>query len=184
MTASACRARSASAAGRRAAHRRSETRRTLARWRGRHDRGEGPQRVQGLLAHAGKDRGRVPRRRLLHHRRPRHDRTRRLCVHRRPRQGSHHLRRLQCLSEGGRDRDRRACRASRERRDRLPHQDFGEGVTAVIVKQPGAASTRRRTESARRPARQVQAAESRDVRRRAAAQHHGQGAEERAARAL
>ena len=40
----------------------------------RHDRGQGPQRVQGLLADAGKDQGRIPRRRLLHHRRPRQDR--------------------------------------------------------------------------------------------------------------
>ena len=37
---------------------------------------------------------------------------------------------------------------------------------------------------ARRQARQVQAAEARDLRRRPAAQHHGQGAEERAARAV
>ena len=32
------------------------------------------ERLQGLLAHAGEDRGRVPPRRLLHHRRPRPDR--------------------------------------------------------------------------------------------------------------
>src|SRR6185369_12395870 len=44
-----------------------------------------------------------------------------------------------------------------------PHKDFGEGVTAVIVKRPGATL---------------------DVRRRATAQHHGQGAEERIARPL
>ena len=35
------------------------------------DRGQGPERVQGLLADAGEDRERIPRRRFLHHRRPR-----------------------------------------------------------------------------------------------------------------
>ena len=58
------------------AHRRSRDRRAARRRRDRHDRGQGPERVQGLLAHAGEDRGRVPRRRLLHHRRPRPDRRR------------------------------------------------------------------------------------------------------------
>ena len=40
----------------------------------RHDRGEGPQRVQGLLADAREDESRIPRRRILHHRRSRQDR--------------------------------------------------------------------------------------------------------------
>ena len=40
----------------------------------RRDRGQGPERLQGLLAHAGEDARGVHRRRLLHHRRPRQDR--------------------------------------------------------------------------------------------------------------
>ena len=51
-----------------------ETGKALEPEANRHDRGEGPERIQGLLADAGKDQGRIPRRRLLHHRRPRQDR--------------------------------------------------------------------------------------------------------------
>ena len=51
-----------------------ETGTELPRDDDRHDRGQGPQRVQGLLADAGEDQGRIPRRRLLHHRRSRQDR--------------------------------------------------------------------------------------------------------------
>ena len=65
-----------------------------------------------------------------------------------------------------------------------PHPDFGEGVTAVVVLQKGASARREGDHRrSRRQARQVQAAQARDFRRRPAAQHHGQGAEERAARA-
>ena len=46
----------------------------------RHDRGQGSERFQGLLADAGKDAGRVPRRRLLHHRRSRQDRRGAMCI--------------------------------------------------------------------------------------------------------
>ena len=64
----------------------------------------------------------------------------------------------------------------------VPHADFGEGVTAVLVCNKGAdVSEASRAEGARREARQIQDAQARLRRRRAAAQHHGQGAEERAA---
>ena len=64
----------------------------------------------------------------------------------------------------------------------VPHADFGEGVTAVVV----ADKKRRAGREAdprgdRRTPRQVQAAEARHPGRRPAAQHHGQGAEERPA---
>ena len=73
----------------------------------------------------------------------------------------------------------------RKRGDRLPAQGFRRGRHRRHRQAAGRDARRaRRAEGARRPARQVQAAESRDVRRRAAAQHHGQGAEERAARPL
>ena len=55
------------------------------------------------------------RRRLLHHRRPRPRRQRRLYPHRRAREGPGHFRRLQRLSQGGRDRDRRDRGGARER---------------------------------------------------------------------
>ena len=61
----------------------------------------------------------------------------------------------------------------------VPHADFGEGVTAVVVCSKGADVDRSRgAEGARRPACQIQDAEARLRRRRTAAQHHGQGAEE------
>ena len=60
--------------GCRAAHRRPDTGAALRGGRDRHDRGARPERLQGLLADAGEDRGGVPRRRLLHHRRSRQDR--------------------------------------------------------------------------------------------------------------
>ena len=63
----------------------------------------------------GEDPRGIPSGRLLHHRRSRPGRRRRLCHDRRPRQGPGDLRRLQHLSEGGRD---AAGRASRRRRNR------------------------------------------------------------------
>ena len=61
----------------------------------------------------------------------------------------------------------------------VPHADFGEGVTAVVVCNKGAEVTEAaRAEGARRQARQIQDAEARVRRRRIAAQRHGQGAEE------
>ena len=93
--------------------------------RDRHDRGEGPERVQGLLAHAREDRGRVPRGRLLHHRRSRQDRRARLRAHRRARQGPDHHRRLQRLSEGGREPRSTPCPAwSRAPSIGVPHRRF------------------------------------------------------------
>ncbi len=64
-----------------------------------------------------------------------------------------------------------------------PHPDFGEGVTAVVVVKPGATDHRRldRTDAGAAPG-QVQTAQAGLHRRRPAAQHHGQGAEEPAAR--
>jgi malonyl-CoA/methylmalonyl-CoA synthetase len=64
-------------------------------------------------------------------------------VHRRARQGSRHHRRLQRLSEGSRDRDRRAARRGRSAVIGVPHPDFGEGVTAVVVAEKGPARARR-----------------------------------------
>ena len=67
----------------------------------------------------------------------------------------------------------------------VPHADFGEGVTAVVVRDKGADGRRSRgAEGARRTAGEVQDAEAGDRRRRTAAQRHGQGAEEYFARYL
>ena len=61
----------------------------------------------------------------------------------------------------------------------VPHADFGEGVTAVLVCDKGADRQRSLgAEGARRPAGKIQDAEARVRRRRTAAQRHGQGAEE------
>ena len=51
-----------------------ETGKDLGARNHRHDRGEGPQRIQGLLADAREDKSRIPQRRILHHRRSRQDR--------------------------------------------------------------------------------------------------------------
>ncbi len=67
----------------------------------------------------------------------------------------------------------------------LPHPEFGEGVTAVLVCEKAANLARggcpRRAQGA---ARQVQTAQARVFRRRIAKKRHGQGAKERAARDL
>ena len=68
----------------------------------------------------------------------------------------------------------------------VPHPDFGEAVTAVVVAQRRA---RRRPKAeliarAQGAPRELQGAQARPRRRRPAAQRHGQGAEERAARTL
>jgi malonyl-CoA/methylmalonyl-CoA synthetase len=72
--------------------------------------------------------------------------AKRLRPHRRARQGPGDLRRLQRLPEGGRGRDRRAATASIESAViGLAHRDFGEGVTAVVVRRkPGATLERGR----------------------------------------
>ena len=60
----------------------------------------------------------------------------------------------------------------------VPHPDFGEGVTAVVVARAERGSRRGGDPvGARRPTGEIQAAQARAVRRRAAAQRHGQGAE-------
>ena len=67
----------------------------------------------------------------------------------------------------------------------VPHADFGEGVTAVLVCDKGADGRRSLgAEGARRPAGKIQDAEAGDRGRRTAAQRHGQGAEEYLARYL
>ncbi len=67
----------------------------------------------------------------------------------------------------------------------VPHPDFGEGVTAVVVPNKNATLDEAdHSPRARAAARQVQAAQAHRVRRRAAPEHHGQGTEERPARAL
>ncbi len=67
----------------------------------------------------------------------------------------------------------------------VPHPDFGEGVTAVVVpnkdKDVGRGVDPQR---ARTTARQIQAAQAHRVRRRIASKHHGQSPEEHPARAL
>ncbi len=67
----------------------------------------------------------------------------------------------------------------------VPHADFGEGVTAVVVCDKERQGRRDvGAESARRTAGKVQDAEAGDRGRRIAAQRHGQGAEEYFARYL
>ena len=142
----------------------------------------GPNVFKGYWRLPEKTAGRVPCGRLLHHRRSRRDRCRRLRPHRRPRQGPDHLGRFQRLPEGGRARDRRARRRAGERGDRPAAQGFrrrrgggGGAAAGRVARRVGD------PERSRRPARQVQAAEARDARRRSAAQRDGQGAEGRAA---
>ncbi len=61
----------------------------------------------------------------------------------------------------------------------VAHPDFGEGVTAVVVRAPASTDHRGRYHRRhRRAAGQIQAPEAGDLRRRIAAQHDGQGAEE------
>ncbi|MGY4499554.1 malonyl-CoA/methylmalonyl-CoA synthetase [Bradyrhizobium sp. GM24.11] len=110
------------------------------------------------------------------------DRRQGLCPYPRPRQGSRDLRRLQRLPEGDRERDRRNARRDRIRRHRRAACRFRRGCHGRAGLQQGRRYHRRRgAEGARRTARQIQDAQARLRRRRAAAQHHGQGAEERAA---
>ncbi len=67
----------------------------------------------------------------------------------------------------------------------LPHADFGEAVTAVVVPRKGAPALIRRRHHCRAQgeAGQFQGAQARGLPRGTAAQHHGEGAEERIAQA-
>ena len=109
--------------------------------------------------------------------------ARRLRPHSRPRQGPGDIRRLQRLSEGNRERDRRHAGRDRDRGDRRAARRFRRGRH----RRRGLRQKRRRrrsrgAEGARRTAGEIQDAEARVHRRRIAAQRHGQGAEEYSAR--
>ena len=66
----------------------------------------------------------------------------------------------------------------------LPHPDFGEAVAAVVVQRKPVRSMPAMRRGAQGTDRELQGAETRVRRRGSAAQHDGQGAEERAARPL
>ena len=160
-----------------------ETGKVLAARRDRHDRGARPQCLQGLLADAGKDRGRIPRRRLFHHRRSRQDR----------RKGYVHIlgRGKDLVITGGFNVYPKEIESEIDAMPGViesavigvPHADFGEGVTAVVVCDKGADVRRsHRAGRARRTAGEIQDAQAGVLRRRTAAQRHGQGAEEYFAR--
>ena len=96
-----------------------------------------------------------------------------------------HHRRLQRLPEGGRrPRSTPSPGVVESAVIGVPHPDFGEGVTAVVVPARGRRARRRRECIAALADRlaTLQAAEAGGLRRRPAAQRHGQGAEEPAAR--
>ena len=121
-----------------------ETGKEIARDDHRHDRGQGPERVQGLLAHAGEDRGRIPRRRLLHHRRSRQDRRQGLCAI--------VGRGKDLVISGGFNVYPKEIESEIDAMPGViesavigvPHADFGEGVTAVVVCNKGADVTEAR----------------------------------------
>ena len=145
--------------------------------RNRHDRGEGPQRVQRLLAHAGEDQGRVPPRRLLHH----SARSARTAT-------STSSAAARTVITGGYNVYPKEVETEIDALDGIvesavigvPHPDFGEGVTAVVVKQEGAALDERAVTSALDARLANTSSQARPVRRPFAAQCHGQGPEERA----
>ena len=91
---------------------------------------KGPNVFKGYWRDAGKDKVRIPRRRLLHHRRSPASRRQGLRFHPRPRQGPGHLRRLQCFpqaeieTEIGEPSPASIAIAVIG----APHADFGEGV--------------------------------------------------------
>jgi acyl-coenzyme A synthetase/AMP-(fatty) acid ligase len=162
-----------------------EAGRALARGEIGVNRGARAERLHGLLANAGKDQGRISGGLLLHHRRHRQDRRARLRAYRRTRQGSRDHRRLQRLSEGGRDRTR--CDRGRDRigGDWPAASRFRRGRHRRLgVRKRGKSRRGRRYRRAEGEAREVQAAEARVFRRRIAEKRHGQGAEERVARNL
>ena len=162
-----------------------ETGQAVAPGRDRRDRGARPQRVQGLLEHARKDRGGISRRRLLHHRRPRRRSTPTAMSRSSaaPRTSSFRAattstrRKSRCCSTASRaswNRPSSACRIPISARRSSPSSRRGRAQR----------STRRAARRHRRPPRALQAAAPDRHRRRTAAQHDGQGAEDCAARAL
>jgi malonyl-CoA/methylmalonyl-CoA synthetase len=154
-----------------------------AQRRDRRHRGQGPQRLQGLLAHAREDGRRVHHRPVVQDRRRGAHRRRRLSHHRRPQQGSDHQRRLQRLPGRSRSCAQRMPGVAESAVVGVPHPDFGEAVVAVVVPKPGAAleeaavigAMKSRIANFKVPKRVF-------VRDRVAAQRDGQGAEEPAAR--
>ena len=112
--------------------------------------------------------------------------ARRLRPHRRTRQGPHDHRRLQRLSERDRDRDRRDARRRRKRGDRRARIRISARASP-----PSSSSSRARPSTSATCSTALEAgSRSSSCRKRvifvddAAPQHHGQGAEEHAARAL
>ncbi|CAA9425161.1 MAG: Long-chain-fatty-acid--CoA ligase, partial [uncultured Ramlibacter sp.] len=98
----------------RPAHLRRRRHRAAGR-RGRRHPGQGTQRLQGLLAHAGEDARGVHARRLVQDRRRRQGGRAWLRQHRRAQQGPDHQRRLQRLPGRNRGLHQRAARRGRER---------------------------------------------------------------------
>src|SRR5439155_18096177 len=93
--------------------------------------------------------------------------------------------RLQCLSEGNRERDRRHAGRDRIRRDRRTARGSRRGRHGCRgVRQEREDQRKFGAEGARRTAGKIQDAEAGDRGRRIAAQCHGQGAEEYFARYL
>ena len=122
-------------------------------------------------------------RRVLHNRRSRADRPAGLPDDRREEQGPHHHRRLQRLSEGSRDRDRRARKCPGERGRRHSRCRLRRGRDRL--RRPQAGKVAYSAGSPRQPEGSpgiIQAAEIDRVRRAAATERDGQGSEEPASR--
>ena len=112
-------------------------------WRAHRARAAG---VPGLLRQARGDRAGL-RRRLVPHRRHRHDRRRRVRPDRRPDQGAHHHRRLQRRPDRGRE---RAAPASR--RSRTPRSSASRASTPARRSSPRSSSPRATRSTSRRSA--------------------------------
>jgi hypothetical protein len=174
------------AAGRRCASPIPRPRR-FSRGRDRHDRGEGPERLQGLLAHAGEDGGGIPSdgffitgdlgkidaRGYVHIVGRGKDLVITGGFNVYPKEVESEIDALPGVVEAPSSacRTRISARASRRRRAREGREQSDESATSPM-RSTGAGWRNSRPMPKRR-----------DLRRRPAAQHHGQGAEERAARA-